>query len=82
VAGSSEQCLAPGVWEVFLTSIGCPLGHTEDGAESGSPSKKKPELGSPKKGSPMKTQMHLLTYAQVILLNTLTTIYILVTSDV
>ena len=80
MAGSSEQCLAPGVWEVFLTSIGCPLGDKEDGAESGSPSTNKPELGSPKKGSPVKTQMHLLTYAQVILHNTLTTI--LVTSDI
>ena len=80
MTGSSEQCLAPGVWEVFLTSIGCALGNTEEGAESGSPSKNKPELGSPKKGSPVKTQMHLLTYAQVILHNMLTST--LVTSDI
>ena len=81
LAGSSEQSLAPCVWESFLISLGCSLGHVEDKAESGSPmkdkaelgspGKDKAELGSPRKDSPVKTQMHLLPYTQVTLCLTL-----------
>lgn len=64
LAGSFEQSLAPSIWESFLTSLGCSLGHMEDKAESGSLRKDKTESGSLKKdkaesGSPMKDNAEL-----------------------